>query len=228
MQYKQIIKKLRSMANPKNIEGMARFGISSKNTLGVSIPVLRKMAAAIGRDQALALKLWGTGIHEARLLACFVADPQKTTNAQVEKWVRDVDSWDICDQFCTSFLDKTKFGHVKVRAWSKRKEEFVKRAAFSLIAGLAVHDKEADDAVFKKYLQVIKRQAADDRNYVKKAVNWALRNIGKRNVALNQAAIKTAKDIRKIDARAARWIAADALRELKNAKIQKRLKERSK
>jgi 3-methyladenine DNA glycosylase AlkD len=224
MKYQEIIKKLRSMANPRNVEGMARYGINSKNTLGVSIYVLRDLARQISKDHALAQRLWDSGIHEARILACYIDDPEKVTSGQMEKWAKGLDSWDVCDQVCTSFFDRTRYAHGKAVEWSSRKEEFVKRAGFALMAGLAVHDRAANDRAFKKFLPLIKREAADERNYVKKAVNWALRNIGKRNLALNKAAIGTAQEIQKIDSRAARWIAADALRELKSEKVQKRLR----
>jgi 3-methyladenine DNA glycosylase AlkD len=224
MNYNQIIRKLRSMANPKNVEGMARFGINPKNTLGVSIYILRKIAADIGKDHALAQRLWRSGIHEAKILASYIDEPEKVTEKQMEKWVKGFDSWDVCDQVCFLF-ERTPFAYKKVRQWSKRKEEFVKRTAFSLIAGLSVHDKKAGDRVFEKFFPIIKREARDERNYVRKAVNWALRNIGKRNVALNRSAIKAADEINKIDSKTARWIAADALRELKSEKIRIRLRK---
>jgi 3-methyladenine DNA glycosylase AlkD len=223
MQFKELIKRLKSLANPRNVKGMARFGINPKNTLGVSIYVLRDMAKEIAKDHALALNLWESGIHEARILACYVDDPKKVTRKQMEKWAKEFDSWDVCDQVCSSLFDQTKFAYEKAVEWSRRKEEFVKRAGFTLMAALSVHDKEAKDKVFNNFFPIIKREATDGRNYVKKAVNWALRNIGKRNVALNKAAIKTAKEIKKIDSRTARWIASDALRELISPKVQKKL-----
>ena len=226
MKYQQILKKLKSQANPKNVDGMARFGINPKNTLGISIYVLRPMAKEIGKDHKLAQKLWDSKIHEARLLAVFIDEPQKVTNSQMEKWAADFDSWDVCDQACTDLFDKTSLGWKKAVEWSKRKEEFVKRGAFALMAGLAVHDKSASNADFEKLLPIIKREAWDERNFVRKAVNWALRNIGKRNRVLNKKAIATAKKIRKTDSKAARWIAADALRELTGEKVQKRLKKK--
>ncbi len=224
MKYQEIIKKLRSMANRRNVDGMARYGINPKNTLGISVYILRDLAKQIPKNHALAAKLWDSGIHEAKILACYIDDPGKVMSGQMEKWVKDFDSWDVCDQVCTSFFDQTRHAHGKAAEWSLRREEFVKRAGFALMAGLAVHDRQASDRAFKKFLPLIKRAADDERNYVKKAVNWALRNIGKRNLALNRAAIETAKEIQKIDSRAARWIAADALRELKNEKVRKRLR----
>lgn len=212
----EILRKLRSLSNPKNIEGMARFGINSKNTLGVSIPNLRKMAKETGKDHALAQKLWASGIHEARILAGMVADPGKITPKEMDRWAKDFDSWDVCDQACYNLFCYSPVAHKKTREWSRKKEEFYKRSGFALMASLAVHDKKAKDSAFIAYFPVIKRESTDERNYVRKAVNWALRQIGKRNTNLKKAALKTAREIYKIDSKAARWIAADAIRELKN------------
>ena len=215
MQAKEILKQLKSLRNPHNVAGMARFGINPRNTLGVSIPQLRGIARHAGKDHRLARELWASGIHEARILAALVDDPARVTEAQMERWVKDFDSWDVCDQVCSNLFDKTAYAHRKAVAWSKRDEEFVKRAGFVLMAALAVHDKSAPDAAFRKFLPLITRGATDERNFVKKAVNWALRQIGKRNAALNRAASATAREIQRIDSRAARWVAADALRELR-------------
>jgi 3-methyladenine DNA glycosylase AlkD len=225
MEYELVLRKLKSLSNNKNVEGMARFGINTKNTLGISIYVLRPMAKEIGKDHKLAQQLWNSGIHEARLLAVFIDEPQKVTNAQMEKWAADFDSWDVCDQACTDLFDKTVLGWKKAVEWSKRKEEFVKRGAFALMAGLAVHDKGASNKDFEKLLPIIERESWDERNFVRKAVNWALRNIGKRNRVLNKKSIRAAKRIKKMDSKAARWIAADALRELTSEKVRKRLKK---
>jgi 3-methyladenine DNA glycosylase AlkD len=215
MDYDELITRLKSMENRANVEGMARFGINSKNTLGISVVTLRKIARDIGKDQPLALKLWSSGIHEARILACFVADPSQVTPALMNRWVKDFDSWDVCDQCCTNLFDKTPYAYEKVKEWSQRKEEFVKRAAFALIAGLAVHDKKASNTNFQRFFPIIQGAATDSRNYVKKAVNWALRQIGKRNAILHRQAMRSAAEIAKIDSSSARWIAADAIRELK-------------
>jgi 3-methyladenine DNA glycosylase AlkD len=225
MEYELVLRKLKSLSNNKNVEGMARFGINTKNTLGISIYVLRPMAKEIGKDHKLAQQLWNSKIHEARLLAVFIDEPQKVTNAQMEKWAADFDSWDVCDQACTDLFDKTALGWKKAVEWSKRKEEFVKRGAFALMAGLAVHDKGASNKDFEKLLPIIERESWDERNFVRKAVNWALRNIGKRNRVLNKKSIRAAKRIKKMDSKAARWIAADALRELTSEKVRKRLKK---
>jgi 3-methyladenine DNA glycosylase AlkD len=225
MEYELVLRKLKSLSNNKNVEGMARFGINTKNTLGISIYVLRPMAKEIGKDHKLAQQLWNSGIHEARLLAVFIDEPQKVSNAQMERWAADFDSWDVCDQACTDLFDKTALGWKKAIEWSKRKEEFVKRGAFALMAGLAFHDKGASNKDFEKLLPIIERESWDERNFVRKAVNWALRNIGKRNRVLNKKSIRAAKRIKKMDSKAARWIAADALRELTSEKVRKRLKK---
>ena len=218
----KILSELKSLADPENVAGMARYGINPKNTLGVSIPRLRSMARGIGRDHELASALWGSGIHEARILAGLIDDPAMVTEAQIDRWVRDFDSWDVCDQICSNLFDKTKRAYEKAVVWSARNEEFVKRAGFVLMAALAVHDKKAPDARFKQFLPLIEREAGDERNFVKKAVNWALRQIGKRNRALNEAAKATAKKVQKMDSKSARWIAADALRELESDAVRKR------
>ncbi len=214
MKYEEIISRLKAMRNPQNAAGMARFGISPENTLGVSIPALREIAKSAGKDHALALKLWGSGLHEARILASMVDEPSKVTESQMEKWASDFNSWDVCDQACSNLFDKTRFAYQKAYEWAGRKEEYVKRAAFALMAALAVHDKKADGAKFGIFLEVIRREARDERNFVKKAVNWALRQIGKRSPELRKEAILSAEEIYKIDSPAARWVASDALREL--------------
>ncbi len=224
MHYKEILQQLKSLSNPEAIAGMARFGINPNNTYGVSIPALRKIARETGKDHILAQQLWQSGIHEARILAGMIDEPGKVTEEQMERWAEDFDSWDICDQVCSNLFDKTDFAYQKAHEWSYRKEEFVKRAGFVLMATLAVHDKNAGDEKFLEFLPVIKREAIDDRNFVKKAVNWALRQIGKRNLNLNRAAIGIAKEIQGIDSKAARWIASDALRELSDEKTRKRLR----
>ena len=173
----------------------------------------------------LAMKLWETGLHDARLLATMVDDPRKVTLEQMDKWVRDFDSWDVVDGSCGNLFDKTPFAVAKAKQWCKREEEFVKRAGFVMMAELAVHDKEAKDNVFLDFLPLIVGGASDERNFVKKAVNWALRQIGKRNMKLNKAAVSTARRIRKIDSGAAKWVAADALRELKSPQVLKRLRK---
>ena len=221
MQARVILKQLKAQSDPRNIAGMARFGINPHNTYGISIPTLRRIAKQTGKDHRLAQELWKSGIHEARILAALVDVPEQVTAAQMERWVKDFDSWDVCDQVCINLFDKTPFAYRQAIAWSRREEEFVKRAGFALMAALAWHDKTASDAAFVKFLPAIKRGASDERNFVKKAVNWALRQIGKRSRALNRAALAAAREIQQIDSPAARWIAADALRELQSPAVLK-------
>jgi len=231
-----ILAELLAMGSQKDRAGMARYGINVEDAFGVTIYELRKIAKRLGTDHELALALWETGNHEARLLACFVDDPAAVTAEQTEAWARGFNSWDICDQATTSLFDQTKHAWTKAREWAVRDEEWVKRGGFALMAGLAVHDKAATDRTFIKLLPLIERAASDDRNFVKKAVNWALRNIGKRNRTLNAAAIACAERIRAVankhaggerggdpGARSARWVATDALRELSSDKVQARL-----
>lgn len=218
----QIIARLQSLANPANVAGMARYGINPDSTLGVSIPTLRAMAREIGKDHQLAEELWASGIHEARILASIIDDAAQVTEEQMERWVADFDSWDVCDQVCSNLFDKTKFAYPKAVEWSGAEAEFIKRAGFTLMAALAVHDKRAGDERFEPFFLSIVRQATDERNYVKKAVSWALRNIGKRNRQLNTRAIAIAGEIAQIDSQVARWIANDALKELTDERIQSR------
>jgi len=220
--YQDVVAQLKAEANPQNVAGMARYGISTKNTLGISIYTLRKMAREIKKDHALALKLWDSGFHEARILASFIEEPEKVTEAQLERWVKDFDSWDVGDQV-SALISKTPFVIKKIHEWSGSDEVFIKRAAFSLIAEIAWYDKKMADEEFVQFFTLIKRAVTDERNYVKKAVNWALRNIGKRNRALNQRAIEVAREIQKMESKVARWIAADALRELTSEAVQKRI-----
>jgi len=226
MKYAEIIKRLKSLSNPKTVSGMARYGIDPGNAYGISMPNLRNIAKEAGKDHRLAEKLWSSGIHEARILACMIDDPKKVTQTQLERWIKDVDSWDVCDQCCNKLFGKTEFAYQKAVQWSLRRDEFVKRAGFVLMAQLAVHDKKAENKEFEKFFPLIIKKAVDERNFVKKAVNWALRQIGKRNLTLNKKAIKVAKEIRLIDSKAASWVAADALRELTSREVQERLKKR--
>ncbi len=225
MEYKEILKKLKFFSNPKDREGMTRFGINPKYALGVRIPILRNLAKKIGKDHKLAHDLWKTKIHEARILAGMIDKPEKVTEKQMEQWVKGFNSWDLCDQVCMNLFDKLPVAWEKAIEWARRDEEFVRRAGFALMACLAWHDKEAKDKDFIKFFPVIKKYSIDERNFVKKAVNWALRQLGKRNINLNKKAIKIAKEIKKIDSRTARWIASDAILELTSEKIQRRLKK---
>ena len=220
----EVIDRLNGKAKPDKLEEMAKFGMAVERRLGVSVPNMRKIAKELGRDHKLALELWKTGIAEAKIVAALVDDSKKLTEEQLEDWVKDFDSWDVCDQVCMNLFDKSPLAWKKIVDWSERSEEFVKRAAFALIACLAWHDKETEDRRFIELLPVIVRCADDNRNFVKKAVNWALRHIGKRNLNLNRVAISTAREIKRIDSKATRWIASDAIRELESEAVQRRLK----
>lgn len=228
MNCNQVIDKLKSLADPDYLAGMTTFAIHTNNALGVSAPRMRKLAKEIGTDHKLATALWRTGIHEARIVASLIDDPLQVTESQMNAWVRQFDNWGVCDACCCVLFDKTPFAWEKAIEWPGRKEEFVRRAGFVLMAALAVHDKKSPDKKFLPFFRIIKQHAADERNFVKKAVNWALRQIGKRNLSLNKKAIDIADEIRKMNSPAARWIAADALRELTGKKIQDRLRRRAK
>lgn len=214
MPIQAILTTLRAQANPANVAGMARYGINTRNTLGVSIPFLRQLARGYRRQHELALALWATDLHEARLLATLVDDPKQVTAGQMEAWVKDLDSWDICDQLCNNLFRRTAPARVKALQWAKRKPEFIRRAGYVLMATLAVHDKAATDTDFEAFFAAIRAGATDERNFVRKAVNWALRQIGKRNAVLRKRAVQVAEEISRLDSKAARWIAADARREL--------------
>ncbi|MFC1928461.1 DNA alkylation repair protein [Chloroflexota bacterium] len=220
----EVLNKLKKKARPDQLDGMARYGMTVEKRLGVSIPELRLLAKEIGKDHRLALELWKTGIDEARILASMIGDYQKLTEVQMEDWVKGINSWDVCDQVCMNLFEKSPLVWKKIRDWSGREEEFVKRTAFSLIACLAWHDKKTEDEKFIALFPVIKEGATDERNFVKKAVNWALRNMGKRNRNLNKAVIDVTKEIQRLDSKVARWIATDAIKELESEAVQKRLK----
>jgi 3-methyladenine DNA glycosylase AlkD len=224
MTCQEIVKQLKRLRNPGNIAGMARFGINSQNTLGIPVPVLRKMARCAGKDHKLALQLWATDIHEARLLAGMVDDPARVTSAQMDKWAGEFDSWDVCDMACMNLFRHTPLAWKKVRQWAPQKDEWIKRGGFALMATLAVGDKKAKDLDFIALFPLILKGSLDERNFVKKAVNWALRQIGKRNRKLNLKALSLARRVLKLDTPSARWVAHDAIRELEDPKVRKRLK----
>lgn len=209
-----ILVQLRRLARPSRLPNMARFGIDTSTALGVSIPDVRRVARTHRGEHALALALWKTRIHEARILASLVDDPRQVTTSQMNAWALDFRSWDLCDQVCNNLFNRTPHAWHTARTWSMRQEEFVRRAGFVLIATLAVHDKAATDDHFTPYFELIRRGAVDERHLVKKAVSWALRQIGKRNAALHTRALATARDLNALESKAARWIARDALREL--------------
>ena len=228
MNYDEVIMQLKKTGDPKNIEGMGRFGIKTENNLGNSVTTLRNYAKKIGKDHNLAVKLWESGIRDARMVAACIEDPKTVSEDQIDIWVMDFDSWDICDHCCGHLFDKTPFAYKKAKEWTQRTGEFQKRAGFSLMAWLAIHDKKVDDKNFKEFLTIIKKESTDKRNYVKKAVNWALRNIGKRNITMNKKAIQIAREIQKIDSKSAKWIASDAIRELTSEKVHKKVSIKSK
>ena len=227
MRANELISHLRNKGKPINLEGMARFGINPEGRLGLSVPAMRRIARQLGHDHALALALWDTGIPDARIVAGMVAEPARLTSRQMDRWANDFGSWDVCDQVCASAFVASPLAWHKVQVWAKRRGEFVRRAAFSLLAALVVHDKRADDAQFVAALDLIEAAADDERNFVKKAVNWALRCIGKRNPALHLAALAAAHRIQQQGTRSARWIAADALRELRSEAVLERLQQRA-
>jgi 3-methyladenine DNA glycosylase AlkD len=221
-----LVARLRRLGSPRNVAGMSRYGITGGDVLGVPAPALRRLARELGRDHGLAARLWATGIHEARLLAALVEQPERVTALQMDRWAADFDNWALCDGCCLHLFDHTRFAHAKAAAWSRRRAEFVKRAGFALMAVLAVHDKAAPDAAFLRFLPLVERGAADPRNAVKKAANWALRQIGKRNLALHAAALGCAEAIHQQGTPQARWIASDALRELRSPAVRERLSRR--
>jgi 3-methyladenine DNA glycosylase AlkD len=209
-----LLDRIRELGDERNRQGMARFGINVERACGVSMAVLRPMAREHRRDHALALALWDTGVHEARIMACLVEDPKQAGLEQLGRWVADLDSWDVTDQFCNKLVVKTPHAWALAVEWAARQEEFVRRAGFSLMAQLAVHDRKAPDEAFAALLGLVAAHADDERNFVKKAVNWALRQIGKRNDGLRGEAVETARRLLEKDSKAARWVARDALREL--------------
>lgn len=223
MEFREIIKELESQSNPEDVAGMAKYGIKTTHAYGVRMPELTRIAKETDKDHELAEKLWQHAYTETRILACLLDDPKLVSEEQMERWALEFNSWDVCDQCCMKLFRKTPYAYNKINQWSMREEEFVKRAAFTLIATLAVHDKKVDDAQFEQLFPIIIRESTDDGNYVKKAVNWALRQIGKRNLNLNKKAIGVSINISEIDSKSAKWIAKDALKELKSEKIQERL-----
>jgi 3-methyladenine DNA glycosylase AlkD len=219
----RLLAALRAHANPANVAGMARYGIRTAGTLGVPMPVLRRLAKEAGRDHRVAEELWQSGIHEARILATLVDDPARVTARQMDRWARGLDSWDVCDQACQNLFRYTPMAFAKAAQWAGAKPEFVRRAGFSLMAGLAVKATNAEDAQFAAFLPLIAAAAGDERNLVRKAVNWALRQVGKRNRRLHRLAMATAMEIAAQGSRPARWIAADALRELRDPAVVGRI-----
>lgn len=228
MEADTVLQRLKDMADPSRLEGMARYGISTDGALGVSLPQIRTLAKLAGRDHQLALSLWDSGVHEAMIMASLVDETDKVTGAQMEKMVQEFSSWDLCDQCCSNLFSYTSMAWTKALDWSERDEEFQKRAGFALMAALAVHDKKAKDQEFLPFLTAVERESADGRNYVRKAVNWALRQVGKRNLHLNRLSVETAERIMAKGDKTSKWVAADALKELNSEVVQQRLKNREK
>lgn len=216
MNKNDVIKELKKHASPADRAGMARFGINPQYAMGVRVPVIRALAKKIGRDHRLALALWQTKIHEAMILAPMIAEQKKVTGKLMDSWMKDFNSWDICDECCLNLFDKLPLAWKKVGEWAKLEKEYERRAGFALLATLAWHHKTASDKDFINFFPLIKKYSTDERNFVRKAVNWALRQIGKRNSSLRLKAIKLAREIKDIDSSTARWIANDAIRELES------------
>jgi 3-methyladenine DNA glycosylase AlkD len=219
----ELLTKLKTKARPDQLAGMARYGMKTENRLGTQMPELRKLAKETGKNHDLAMRLWQTGIAEARILASMVAEPEKLTEQQMDSMTADVDSWDVGDQTCMNLFEKTPLAWQKIQEWSQREEEFVKRTAYGLIACLAWHSKTATDQQFTDTFSAIAHGAQDQRKSVQKAVSWALRNTGKRNPNLNKKAIALAMEIQKTGTKPARWVASDVIRELTGEAVQKRL-----
>lgn len=231
MKTDEILQKLKSLENPENIAGMTRFGIVTKKAFGVAMPLLKEIAKdakkrAENRHE-LALQLWKTGFHEARIIAVLIDDPKLVSEKQIDSWAADFDNWAICDGACGHLFCKTEFAYKKVFEWSEREDEFIKRAGLVLPAWLAVHDKKTSDEKIAQFLPILEKHAYDERNFIKKAVNWSLRQIGKRNLNLNKLAVETAEKIKAQNTKSARWIASDALRELTNQKTLERIEKKS-
>lgn len=224
----ELLEAIKAMGDPANLSGMARFGIKVDAAVGASMPGLRKLAKETGRDHQLALAMWETGVHEARIFAALIDVPKQVTEAQMDAWVSAFNSWDLCDQCCMNLFDRTPYAYDKAIQWAKDDREFVKRAGFAIMASLAIHDKKAPDEKLLMFMPVIMEGATDERNFVKKAVNWALRQIGKRSIMLNKEAIALSERMLALNSKSAKWIATDALKELKSPEKQARLNAKGK
>jgi 3-methyladenine DNA glycosylase AlkD len=223
----EVLAWLERQGTRRTVEGMARYGLPSDRAFGVTVGTMQAMAKRIGKDHDLAEALWASGWYEARMMAAFVGDPRRVTRGQMNAWAADFDNWGICDTACFHLFDRTPFAWEKARQWSKSPREFVKRAGFALMASLVAHDKAAPDRQFLALLPLIEKGAHDERNFVKKGVNWALRAIGKRSAALNAAAVAVARRLSLSDQPSCRWVGKDALRELSNPKLRPRLARRA-
>lgn len=222
---KDILEEIKTHTNQINREGMSRFGINTENAFGVSVTKLKEIAKGIKKSHKVALELWSMGYHEARIMAILLEEPDKLEEKQLDSWVKDFNSWDICDLTCMYLISKSEFCEKKINEWHTRSEEFEKRAAFAIIAAAAIHQKKWNDQKFVDMLPIIKSALTDERNFVKKAVNWALRGIGKRSKKLNNITVDfTIECLEETDNKTARWILKDALRELTNPATIKRIK----
>lgn len=226
MNAREVIAHLESISDRSRLEGMSRYGIEVEHAIGVSMPEMRAYAKTIGRDHQLAMDLWDSGVHEARIMASLLADPELLTEEEMERWVRDLDSWDLCDQCCSNLFRRSPHAFRKALEWSGREEEFQKRAGFATMAALAVHGKGMSERDLQLLLEAVVRESHDDRNFVRKAVNWALRQVGKRDLVSNAMAIAAAERILAKGDRTSRWVAYDALRELRSEAVRERLKNR--
>lgn len=226
MNAREVIAHLESISDRSRLEGMSRYGIEVEHAIGVSMPKMRAYAKTIGRDHHLAMDLWDSGVHEARIMASLLADPELLTEEEMERWVRDLDSWDLCDQCCSNLFRRSPHAFRKALEWSGREEEFQKRAGFATMAALAVHGKGMSERDLQLLLEAVVRESHDDRNFVRKAVNWALRQVGKRDLVSNAMAIAAAERILAKGDRTSRWVAYDALRELRSEAVRERLKNR--
>jgi 3-methyladenine DNA glycosylase AlkD len=222
MDLKETLNRLEALGRRKNIEGMKRFNIAATKTFGVTAPKIRMLAGQIGKDHSLALALWDSGYHEARILAALIAEPEKAKLKQLDRWVRDIENWAQCDACCLEYFQKTQYAPRLPERWTKNRGEFVRRAGIVMIAAMAVHHKKSSDEEMMAYFPLLKEYAVDERNFVKKAVNWSLRQIGKRNGALRKKAIALTEEIQNISSVSARWIASDALREFNDPRIIER------
>jgi 3-methyladenine DNA glycosylase AlkD len=218
---------LEARGTKRNRDGMARYGIVAPKAFGVSMSTMQQLAKRLGRDHELAVALWETGWYEARMLTAFVDEPDLVSAAQMDRWTREFDNWAVCDTLCFHLFDRTPHAWRKIEQWSDRRAEFVKRAAFALLASVALHDKAAPDKPFLHSLTLVERAATDERNFVKKGVSWALRSIGRRNLALNAAALATARKLALSNEAAPRWVGKDALRELASPKVRAQLARRA-
>jgi len=227
MDKNEVLRWLKRRGTRRNVEGLARYGIEAKRPLGVSMGTLQSLSKRLGKNHALALALWKSGWYEARLLASLVDDPQRVTRKQMDAWAAGFENWGDCDTVCFTLFDRTPFAWKKVRQWSGSPHEFVKRAAFALLASLALHDKTASDAQFRPLLPLIEEGARDERNFVKKGVSWALRSLGRRNLALNAAALAMARRLAQSKEASCRWVAKDALRDLERPKVRAGLARRA-